>query len=315
MSGGTSRTRCGNLATDGRQKTSCTARAKAIQAPLPRTTVPRPPARSAACGDRDRFPRGRAGHNPEDRQHPPCPRQHRQPLLRRAVGGTDPRLRRTRCARRGPKHGRRGYRGLHLRVVGRQARRTSRTTACGRHRRARSRYPDRDQLYDALSTSLRMPYPKAAASGWSASPAGSRSAHEPRRFRGNAGAPPQGPRAAVRPSGRPRQARPDARCWGNGRARSAHRRELLGGGEPEGSFGKIERLRAGFAVLPVGVVGLNEHTRSGSLIIQHYLAGTASEHAPLMWLNAERDEPWFGRYLAQCEACADRAREWAGASA
>jgi hypothetical protein len=67
-------------------------------------------------------------------------------------------------------------------------------------------------------------------------------------------------------------------------------------------------------VLPAGVVGLDEHTRSGSLIIQHYLTGTASEHAPLMWLHAERDEPWFGRYLTQCEACVGRAREWAGAS-
>lgn len=67
-------------------------------------------------------------------------------------------------------------------------------------------------------------------------------------------------------------------------------------------------------VFPVGVVGLDEHTRSGSLIIRHYLTGTASEHAPLMWLHAERDEPWFGRYLAQCEACVGRAREWAGVS-
>jgi hypothetical protein len=66
-------------------------------------------------------------------------------------------------------------------------------------------------------------------------------------------------------------------------------------------------------VLPVGMVGLDEHTRSGSLIIQHYLTGTASEHAPLMWLHAERDEPWFSRYLTQCEACVGRAREWAGA--
>lgn len=61
------------------------------------------------------------------------------------------------------------------------------------------------------------------------------------------------------------------------------------------------------------MIGLDEKTHSGSLIIQHYLAATAAEHAPLMWLHAEQDEPWFGRYMAQCEACADKAHEWTGA--
>jgi SAM-dependent methyltransferase len=56
-------------------------------------------------------------------------------------------------------------------------------------------------------------------------------------------------------------------------------------------------------VLPLGAVGLDEGTRYGSLIIQHYLTATSADAAPLMWLHAQADEPWYGRYLAQCEAC------------
>jgi hypothetical protein len=33
-------------------------------------------------------------------------------------------------------------------------------------------------------------------------------------------------------------------------------------------------------VLPIGAVGLDEHTRGGSLIVQHYLTATAAELAP-----------------------------------
>jgi hypothetical protein len=66
-------------------------------------------------------------------------------------------------------------------------------------------------------------------------------------------------------------------------------------------------------VLPIGAVGLDEHTRGGSLIVQHYLTATAAELAPLIWLRAETDQPWFNRYLAQCEACVSGAREWEGA--
>jgi hypothetical protein len=62
--------------------------------------------------------------------------------------------------------------------------------------------------------------------------------------------------------------------------------------------------------LPVGAVGLDEGTRNGSLIVQHYLAGTAAGQAPLLHLRAESDEPWYGRYLAQCEACLAAARPW-----
>lgn len=29
-----------------------------------------------------------------------------------------------------------------------------------------------------------------------------------------------------------------------------------------------------------------------------------------MWLRTQADEPWFSRYLAQCEACLTTAREW-----
>jgi hypothetical protein len=62
-------------------------------------------------------------------------------------------------------------------------------------------------------------------------------------------------------------------------------------------------------------IGLDEGTSAGSLVIQHYLAATSAERAPLMWLRAQADEPWFSRYLAQCEACLTTAREWQGSSA
>jgi hypothetical protein len=64
--------------------------------------------------------------------------------------------------------------------------------------------------------------------------------------------------------------------------------------------------------LPAGMVGVDEDTREGSLIVQHYLAGTAAEQAPLLYLRAESDEPWYGRYLAQSEACLAAARAWDG---
>lgn len=72
------------------------------------------------------------------------------------------------------------------------------------------------------------------------------------------------------------------------------------------------RLMVADLALPAGAVGLDEGTRSGSLVIQHYLAGTGAEHAPLLHLRAETDEPWYGRYLAQCEACVAAARPWDG---
>jgi hypothetical protein len=65
-------------------------------------------------------------------------------------------------------------------------------------------------------------------------------------------------------------------------------------------------------VLPAGAVGLDERTRGGTLIVQHYLTATPAELAPLLWLHPERDQPWFGRYLAQCEACLDGAQQWGG---
>jgi hypothetical protein len=68
-------------------------------------------------------------------------------------------------------------------------------------------------------------------------------------------------------------------------------------------------------VLPLGAVGLDEQTRSGSLIVQHYLTATGADLAPLIWLHAETDQPWFNRYLAQCEACVSGAREWEGIDA
>lgn len=74
------------------------------------------------------------------------------------------------------------------------------------------------------------------------------------------------------------------------------------------------RLMVADLPFPAGAVGLDEGSRSGSLIVQHYLAGTAAELAPLLWLHAQSDEPWYGRYLAQCEACVAAARPWDGAS-
>jgi len=47
--------------------------------------------------------------------------------------------------------------------------------------------------------------------------------------------------------------------------------------------------------------------------VQHYLTATAAELAPLIWLHTETDQPWFSRYLAQCEACLVGARKWEGA--
>lgn len=68
-------------------------------------------------------------------------------------------------------------------------------------------------------------------------------------------------------------------------------------------------------ILPVGAVGIDEGTPGGSLIVQHYLTATSAGLAPLMWLRASADQPWYGRYLAQCEACLDGARSWDGARA
>jgi hypothetical protein len=63
-------------------------------------------------------------------------------------------------------------------------------------------------------------------------------------------------------------------------------------------------------ILPVGAVGLDEKTRHGSLIVQHYLTRTRAEQDPLLWLHHESDQPWYGRYLTQCEACFSAARPW-----
>ena len=38
------------------------------------------------------------------------------------------------------------------------------------------------------------------------------------------------------------------------------------------------------------------------------LTATAVELAPLIWLRARADQPWFSRYLAQCEGCVSSAR-------
>jgi hypothetical protein len=68
-------------------------------------------------------------------------------------------------------------------------------------------------------------------------------------------------------------------------------------------------------ILPLGAVGLDERTLHGSLIVQHYLTRTPAEHDPLLWLHPETDQPWYDRYLAQCEACFAGARPWENPSA
>lgn len=68
-------------------------------------------------------------------------------------------------------------------------------------------------------------------------------------------------------------------------------------------------------ILPVGAVGIDEGTPGGALIVQHYLTGTSAGLAPLMCLRASEDQPWYARYLAQCEACLDGSRSWDGARA
>lgn len=50
-------------------------------------------------------------------------------------------------------------------------------------------------------------------------------------------------------------------------------------------------------VLPVGAVGLDEGTRTGSLIVQHYLTATAAELDPLMWRRGKRGSLREGRAL------------------
>lgn len=91
------------------------------------------------------------------------------------------------------------------------------------------------------------------------------------------------------------------------------RKELAAQLDPA-TLARVSLLVADLA-LPLGAVGLDEGTRDGSLIIQHYLTATSTEQAPLMWLHAPTDEPWFGRYRAQCEACLAPAREWQGTGA
>lgn len=63
-------------------------------------------------------------------------------------------------------------------------------------------------------------------------------------------------------------------------------------------------------VLPVGVVGLDTALRSGVLVVQHYLAGTPAERSPLLELHADKDQPWYERYLTQCETCMKETRAW-----
>ena len=63
-------------------------------------------------------------------------------------------------------------------------------------------------------------------------------------------------------------------------------------------------------VFPSGVVGIDVEGRSGSLVVQHYLVATPADQAPLFELRRDLDQPWFDRYLAQCDACMKEARPW-----
>lgn len=69
-------------------------------------------------------------------------------------------------------------------------------------------------------------------------------------------------------------------------------------------------LQIADVVLPIGVVGIDVEGRSGSLVVQHYLVATPADQAPLFELRRDLDQPWFDRYLAQCDACLKEARPW-----
>jgi hypothetical protein len=69
-------------------------------------------------------------------------------------------------------------------------------------------------------------------------------------------------------------------------------------------------LQVADRIFPVGVIGLDIETRNGSLIVQHYLVETPAGRAPLIRLRRDEDNPWFDRYLAQCEACLKDAKDW-----
>jgi hypothetical protein len=63
-------------------------------------------------------------------------------------------------------------------------------------------------------------------------------------------------------------------------------------------------------ILPIGVTGTDTDSHGGWLIIQHYLAATPAERAPMLQLYRDSDREWYDRYLLQCNRCFDGAREW-----
>jgi hypothetical protein len=92
-------------------------------------------------------------------------------------------------------------------------------------------------------------------------------------------------------------------------ARPRARARCTGGGPT--AQARVQLMVADLALL-LGAVGLDERTRGGSLIVEHYPTSTAAELAPLMWLQvmrlqADTCDPWYGRYLAHCESCINAA--------
>jgi len=69
-------------------------------------------------------------------------------------------------------------------------------------------------------------------------------------------------------------------------------------------------LRVVDRILPVGVIGVDTDSPDGWLIVQHYLTDTPAERAPLLWLRRKSEPEWYKRYLHQCDACFEGAREW-----
>jgi hypothetical protein len=64
------------------------------------------------------------------------------------------------------------------------------------------------------------------------------------------------------------------------------------------------------ALLPVGIVAIDQDSRHGSLIAQHHLAATSPEKAPMVRLLRASDPEWYQRYLDQSMGCFTGSREW-----
>ncbi len=58
----------------------------------------------------------------------------------------------------------------------------------------------------------------------------------------------------------------------------------------------------------VGMNGLDADLAGGAIMVQHYEFRPDSESAPILFLTAERDEPWYSHFVREAE------RTWAAAT-